>query len=296
MDKPRKGKDYTLYQLIYEDPLISCSSLAEKVGIPKRKVQKYLKEMYEKSILKGPRISVKPAQNYHEYAYFVNVDNPLNVYKGLKGIVYGNISCGSWNRLVITGDRMDISSLPGFKECIFEGRKSATHASKVVVQDSEESLKRIDAYKSGEEAHELEKTLYEEIPSNTWDTEEWTLYRTFRDNIRVDTSQKLKECSISLKKYKTWISTLDQFSLIQSAFYPDGLENYHSVDFLFQSLYHQQIKDILGLFPSTTLSFSVNDSIFVRLFFLSRKEEASVLTLIDEMNYPSYSAYPVFSR
>jgi hypothetical protein len=296
MDKSRKGKVYTLYQLIYEDPLISCVTLAEKTGIPKRKVQKYLTEMYQKSIVKGPHLSVKPAQNYHEYAYFVNVDNPLDVYKGLKGVVYGNISCGSWNLLVITGDRIEISSLPGFIECILEGRKSATHASKVVVQDFEESLKRIDAYKLGEEAHELEKTLYEEIPLNTWDTEEWTLYRTFRDNIRVDTTQKLKECSISHGKYKTWISSLDQFALIQPCFYPEGLENYYFVDFLFESLYHQQIKDILGLLPSTSLFFSVNDSIFVRLFLLNKKEESSVLALLDEMNCTSYSAYPVLSR
>ncbi|MBU7045932.1 MAG: winged helix-turn-helix domain-containing protein [Theionarchaea archaeon] len=104
MDKSRKEKDYTIYQLIYEDPLISCVTLAEKTAIPKRKVQKYLTEMYEKSILKGPLLSVKPARNYHEYAYFVNVVNPLDVYKGLKGVVYGNVSCGSWNLLVITGD------------------------------------------------------------------------------------------------------------------------------------------------------------------------------------------------
>jgi hypothetical protein len=296
MDEFGRGKDYTLYQLIYEDPLISCASLAEKMGIPKKKVQKYLAEMYQKSIVKGPRLSVKPAQNYHEYAYFVNVDNPLDAYKGLKGVVYGNISCGSWNLLVITDRKMDISSLPGFEECIFEGRKSATHASKVVVRNFEESLKRIDAYKLGEEAHELEKTLYEEISLNTWDTDEWTLYRTFRDNIRADTTQKLKECSISHAKYKTWISSLDQFALIQPAFYPEGLNNYHSVDVLFESQYHRKIKDILGLLPSTTLSFSVNDSIFVRLFFLSKIQETSVLALLDEMNYRSYSAYPVFSR
>jgi hypothetical protein len=144
VDESRKGKDYTIYQLIYEDPLISCVTLAEKTGMPKRKVQEYLTEMYEKSILKGPLLSMKPAQNYHEYAYFVNVDNPLDAYKGLKGVVYGNVSCGSWNLLVITGDRINISSLPGFEGCISEGRKSATHASKVVVRNFEESIKRID--------------------------------------------------------------------------------------------------------------------------------------------------------
>ncbi|MBU7045887.1 MAG: hypothetical protein HXS54_05570 [Theionarchaea archaeon] len=294
MDKSRERRDYTLYQLIYEDPLISCSSLAEKVEMTKRKVQKYLTKMYEKSILKGPRISVKPAQNYHEYAYFVNVDNPLNVYKALKDIVYGNISCGSWNLLVITDRKMDISSLPGFKECIFEGRKSATYASKVIVQNFEESLKRIDACRL-KELYESETTLFEEIPSNSWDTEEWTLYRTFRNNIRVETIQYLKGCSISLTKYKTWLSSLDQFTLIQPAFYPHGLEKYHLVDVLFESQYHRQIKDILGLLPSTTLFFSVDNYVYVRLFFLSKREETSIFALINEMNYTSYSAYPVFS-
>ena len=275
--------------------MISCAKLAEKVGMTKRKVQKYLTEMYEKSILKGPLLSVKPAQNYHEYAYFVKVKNSFDACKALEDTVYKNVSLGSWNLLVITRDRMDVSSLPGFQECIFEGRKSATYASKVVVKDFEESLKRINACRL--KVHESETTLFEEIPSNSWDTEEWTLYRTFRNNIRVDTIEYLKECSVSLDKYKTWLSSLDQFALIQPSFYPFGLENYHLVDVLFESKYHRQIKDILGLLPSTSLFFSVDDYIYVRLSFLSKKEEAIIFTLIDEMNYMSYSAaMPVFSR
>jgi len=73
-------------------------------------------------------------------------------------------------------------------------------------------------------------TLYEEIPINPWDEEEWRLYYTFRKNARCNIAAKLKECSVSQSKYRNWISRLDQFALMQPAFYLGGLKQYCIVD------------------------------------------------------------------
>ena len=207
--------------------------------------------------------------------------------------MYRSISFGEWNILAITDACIDFLALPRVRECVLVGVKSATYASKVVVVDFEESVKRIrDAITTPKE----KTTLYEEIPVNPWDEEEWRLYHAFRKNARCNIAAKLKECSVSPTKYRNWISRLDQFVLIQPAYYPGGLTNYCAVDIIFNSQYHQQIADILGLLPSTSLYFSFDKYLFARLFLLNRDEIDKVFTLINKMEsyYSDYSATQVF--
>ena len=288
-EKRNMTEYFALYELMYENPLIPCKDIAEKTGMPLKNVSLYLMDMYEKSILKGPVLSVKPAENYHQYAYFLKVTDPLTVCQALKGehILYRSVSCGTWNVLVITDEYVDYSSLPQVQECIVEGVKSATYMSKVTVLDFGESVKRIrDAITPQEKT-----TLYEEISGNPWDEEEWRLYRTFKENVRCTIVKRLKECLISPTKYRDWISSADQFALMQPAFYPGGLNNYCAVDILFCSHYHQQLRDVLGLLPSTSIFFSVNDYLFARLFFLNEREVCDIFTLIDKRKefYTTYS-------
>ena len=70
---------------------------------------------------------------------------------------------------------------------------------------------------------EEKTTLYEKISKNPWDQEEWRLYNVFKENARCNSAEKLKELLISPTKYKNWVSRLDQFVLMQPAYYPGGL-------------------------------------------------------------------------
>jgi DNA-binding Lrp family transcriptional regulator len=299
-DEQKIMTDYhTLYEQVYENPLVTCKNIAEKTGIPLEKCYQYLKDMYEKSILRGPVLSVKPAPNYCHYAYFLMVKDPLIFCEILERehIVYLSISSGKWNIMAITDACIDFLLVPQVRECILMGVKSATYCPKVVVIDFEESVKRIQDKITSEGKMRKEKTtLYEEIPINPWDEEEWRLYHTFRKNARCNIAAKLKECSVSPTKYRDWISRLDQFVLIQPAYYPGGLTNYGALDIIFNSHYHQQIADILGLLPSTSLYFSFDEYLFARLFLLNRDEIDEVFTLTDGMEsyYSTYSAVQVF--
>ena len=88
---------------------------------------------------------MKPAGNYHQYASFLEFEDPFTTLQTLEGsILYINMSCGDWNLLIITDENRDFSTIPGFRECILQGVKSATSASRVVLLDWEEAIKRIE--------------------------------------------------------------------------------------------------------------------------------------------------------
>jgi hypothetical protein len=50
---------------------MSISEIAQNTDMSRNTVAKYLKKMYEKDILQGPYLRVKPAQNYTEYVYLM---------------------------------------------------------------------------------------------------------------------------------------------------------------------------------------------------------------------------------
>lgn len=124
--------------------------------------------------------------------------------------------------------------------------------------------------------------LAEKIPLITWQKREWALYHESRYNVRVPAAPILQKLQISEEQYKKWVSSLSGV-LVQVAFYPLGIHKYTMVDILFESEYHMQVADILGMLPSTCVFFSVGKYLLARLSFSHREEMRELFTFIYEM-------------
>jgi hypothetical protein len=276
---------YRIYEEIFKEPTEPVQKIAQNTGIPRNTVSRYLTEMYESSILRGPAIFLKPARNYYQYVYFLTVDNPLSAYESLAGshdVISVNIECGQWNSLVISEKVVDFSGLKGSEKCMLQGRKGVTSLSKVDSLDWDQSLESIYSVLSPPPKIFIP---YEEIPAINWNTEEWTLYDTFKYNVRLEAELILKECEISYQQYQTWISRLPEVAVIQPAFYPAGFDNYSFYDFLFRSQYREQLATVLGMLPSTSVFFCVDDYLFARL---SVPKENDLISLISELKEKGY--------
>jgi hypothetical protein len=283
----RLGDYYRIYEEIFKEPTESVQKIAQNTGISKNTVSQYLTEMYESSILRGPAIFLKPAKNYYQHVYFFAVDNPLSAYERFAGshdVVSVNIGCGQWNSLVISEKVVDFSGLKGSGKCILQGKKGVTSLSKVTCLDWDQSLESINSVLS---PPPKKSVLYEEIPAINWTTKEWTLYDKFKHNVRTEAGPILKECEVSYDRYQKWLSQLPEVALIQPAFYPAGLDNYSLVDFLFRSQYDEQLATVLGMLPSTSLFFSVDDYLFARLS-VPIKREKNLISLISELKERGY--------
>jgi hypothetical protein len=286
MSSEGKMEEYhTIYEQLYEYPLISLHEIAENTGIPIDAVSQYIHEMYKSSILKGPAIFLKPAKNYYQHVHFLAVDNPLSAYESLTGsrhTISVNIECGQWNSLVISEEVVDFSGLKGSEKCIHQGRKGVTSLSKVTSLDWDQSLEKIHSKIA---PPTKESTLHEEIPGINWSTEEWILYEKFKYKIRAEAESILKECEINYQQYQKWLAKLPEIAVIQPAFYPAGLDNYSLCDFLFRSQYQKQLVTVLGMLPSTSLFFSAGDHLFVRVFVQKKNDLASLISELETKGY-----------
>ena len=269
---------YKIYDRLYENPFISDQELAASTGIPESEISQYVKAMYESSILFGPLIFLKPAQNRRRYTYFLLFDNPLEMGRKISTmphVVNTTVSGGAWNLLVVTEVEMDFSVLEGFKRCTHNGVKGRTHLSKVTIRDWDTSMK-------GGALHHSEKKsfLYKEVPCILWGEKEWTLFQKFKFNVRVNVESVLESCNISHQSYQQWISQLPQVAVLQSAFYPHSPNAYSVFQFLFTSQYHHQLSSILGMLPRTSIFFSTGDDLYAHLFIKTRKEVKDIFSFI----------------
>ncbi|MBU7012181.1 MAG: hypothetical protein HXS46_15960 [Theionarchaea archaeon] len=277
---------YKIYEQIYEDPLIPLYQISKNTKVSRSTVSRYVAKMYELSILQGPFISMKPAENYHQYAYFLLVNDPFTVYrrlKGFPGVVSKSLTAGSWNLLVICDRLMDLSVLSGVRKCILQGVKGVTHLSKVGGLNWDESIQRMKAVVPEEKC-----TLYEESSELLWKEEEWVLFDQFKYNIREKTMPVLKKVDIRIEQYQKWVSQLHEVSLVQPAFFPLQQKNYFFFDFLFQSDYHKGLANVLGMLPSTSYFFSVGRYLFARLSFVDKKQRDDLYSLICALQEKGY--------
>jgi hypothetical protein len=172
--------------------------------------------------------------------------------------------------------------LKGSEKCILQGRKGVTSLSKVDSLDWDQSSESIHSALSPPAKKSI---LYEEIPAINWNTEEWTLYDKFKYNIRAEAEPILKECEIDYDQYEKWLVKLPEVAVIQPAFYPEGLDNYSLVDFLFRSQYEEQLATVLGMLPSTSVFFCVDDYLFARLSVLKENDLISLISELKEKGY-----------
>ncbi len=175
---------------------------------------------------------------------------------------------------------MDFSEMKGFQNCIIQDAKSITYVPKVVSLDWETSLQKIHNVMT---PPNQKTTLYEEIAHNPWDKKQWALYHHFKHNIRAPVMPILKQCQVKFEEYQEWFSELPEIANIQTAFYPQGVENYFIFDFLFQSEYQKQLANILGMLPSSSIFFSVGKYLLARIFLLDRKEKDDLFMLVSKL-------------
>ena len=286
--KKRLPKYHKIYEQIFENPSVPLYQITKNTGISRSTVSRYVIEMYELSIIKGPMIFVKPAQNYHQYAAFLDFEHSLPTYKRFKGfpnVMHRSLSSGNWNILLICEKFMNFSMLKGFRHCIYQGTKGVTHLSRVTSLDWDNSMKKMWSALSPPRE---KSTLYEEIPFIPWKREEWALYYRFRHNIRAQVMPILKECRVRFERYQKWVTELPHVANIHAAFYPHGLDNYFILDFLFQSEYHKQLADILGMLPSTSIFFSTGEYLLARVSLLNKKEKDDLFSLIFQLEAEGY--------
>ena len=277
---------FKTYTQLCENSFSSQTEIAEQATLDRETVHRTI--VKGEPVLYGPVICLKPARNYHEYVYFLNVEDPVQFFEQVKDfpfVTYATLNFGAWNLFFICNKYIDCSVVPGCQDCIHQAMKSVTHFSQVKTLTWDESIQNMhDALNPP-----VEKTfLYEEIPFIPWKDWGWDLYKELKNNMRVRAFPICEKVGISQSAYYGWHANLLKVAKIQPAFYPLGIEKYHIADFLFKSQYQKQVIHVLGMLPSTSQFFSAGGYLLGRLFYSNKKEMDDLYTFIYKMRIKGF--------
>jgi hypothetical protein len=251
-------KYFSIYKQIYENPFISYNQLAKRTGMSHRTVTKYVAEM-ESSFMLGPAIFLKPSQSCTEYFYFLNVRNPFSIREKTERCF---ATFGDWNLFLVSNTPVDYTVIDEYKDCFFKGINGGIYLSEVTTCQWIESMKNIQMLPPPDKKSFLCTEVLPEIP---WNKKEWALYNEFRYNVRKPIDPVLKKVGVSESQYKEWLSSLPLYADIQTAFYPQGINNYLTYDILIESEYQEHIVRALGQLPATSVCISLGEYVFGRL-------------------------------
>jgi hypothetical protein len=261
-------KYFKIYEQICDDPLLSVYALSQKARISRNTVTAYLKEMYEKQVITGPFLSMKRAQKYTEYVYFMNFSDPMKIFEGLKEfphIVYHALTFGSWNTSIISERPLDFSRLVGFETMVYRDEKVESELLKAqmiswdaVFREKNESIHKF--------SHRVKNQDVKEMPVLDWRRDEWALYHAFKHNMRQPVTPRLKKIQVRHEIFGKWKKTIREYCTMQVGFFPERKENYSVCTFLLSSNYEKEVKLLFSHFPTSSLYMDMREGMMVSVY------------------------------
>jgi hypothetical protein len=276
---------FRIYEQIFDDSTISIFNIARNTRLARNTVSKYLKEMYDKDIMKGPSISLKLALNYKEYIYLMKFDDPSTVFNGLKTfphVLHHAMTSGDWDTMIITDQPLDFSKLIGFQEMVRYDVIQATDTPKPENTTWKESFRKpnrsIEQFKPS--AKDKTRRIVSFLP---WGNSEWKLFHAFKGNMRKPVTPELKKIRVRYEVYTKWKEDLKEHCTVHTGFYPEGYQNYMHYCFLFLSDYEESVRSIFSSFPTTSVITKLEDHLLVSTYVVSSNAQRALFCTIYDM-------------
>jgi hypothetical protein len=281
--KKRMENWYRIYAELYENPFSSVHTIARKTGISHITVYRYLRDMRQYNILKGPYLQMKSLSNYQEYMYLLNFSDPIIVFDWLKHIphvLYHALTLGKWNTLIITDLPIDFSRLCRFEDSHFSGLKLKAETPKIQFVSWESWVNWIDKVNQYDGAP---------IPNSressflSWGKEEWELYHAFKTNLRKKVMPVLERLGISYEVYTDWKKSIDEYCTVLLGFFPENPANSMVHTFLISGDNKDFLTHFCSHFPVTPVLYDLGECILVGIHVHSANELKEVFSLFNAL-------------
>ncbi|MBU6998744.1 MAG: hypothetical protein HXS41_05510 [Theionarchaea archaeon] len=262
LSRLRKTRNFhKIFEQIFEVPGIPLYEIAQKAGLSRNTVSKYLQKMHEEHVLVGPQLRLLPAPNYKEYVHLMNFKNPFHLFEGLREfphVLYHGMTFGDWNAMVITDRLLDFSQLVGFENMVYQGVRYRSYTPRVENLSWDMTFSKCaDHIRSFTRRREHKnRTL---APPLDWEEDQWKTYQAFKFNTRKTATTTLQRIGVRYETYVAWMEDLATHCTVHSGFYPQGYDAYMTYCFLLSTEYEQSLRTLFSFFPTTPFIMEVGN-------------------------------------
>lgn len=289
----RRRQYRLIYEVLWKDPRIHVKDLARVLNINPRAASRRLSEALSLGIFSPLQIRIRSFSNKLEYMYFVNSEDPLEMYMELSenpNVIYHAVMDGFSNLWIVTKEKIRIDG-----DIVLEGVRSDYHVAFAPDHSWEQSVaamqKKVEGFnpKMYCPTRRIQSHWHESIP---WGKDDEILYRAFKYNLRKKLTQVMEEHFLSTTKVYEWLNRLPECCTIFMRYFPSGVSTYDPYLFMFETDYEDFIVDLFSELPTSSFFFRVGD----KLFLSARIEKSSVRNVDYEMSNISQLHIPLLIK
>ncbi len=283
----RKKQYRLIFESLYETPRITVKDVSSIVGGKQRAILR-LQEAFECGYIIGPQIRERSHDNFTEYMYFLNCEDPdiaFQKYFENERVVFLAQMAGFCSLWIISKEEIAID-----EEIVFQGRRSDYHVSFPPDRSFEHAMQimrkkvRDFEFKTYVSKGIIQTHFNETIE---WDEQDKSLYDYFKQDLRKKLTPVMEKYNIPKHKVTNWFKKLPECCTIFASYFPEKKSSYDQYLFMFKTDYEDFIIELFSELPTTSTFFKIGDRIFayLHLAYQSIRTPEPVISL-DQLQIP----------
>ncbi|KYK37576.1 MAG: hypothetical protein AYK18_09605 [Theionarchaea archaeon DG-70] len=257
---------YELFQLIVEDPRIPKKEISRKFNVNLKTAEIWWNHAVERRIIIPPIFRRKCYENFKEYFYFLNTDDPYKLYWKMqenKEITYSSVETGFANFFIIAKSPIEPEG-----DIVLEGNRSDYYVSIPPDHDFQTAI-----VKMRNKLKDLDSLEYFPSPllSRNYDYEPWdekdeAIFQSLCNDMRMPFSRLLKETDTYSDKIMKWFRGRDEFGHTITMFFPEGDSSYILLRYFIDTNNDSLLIDIFSELPTSAVFYRLGEMLVISMY------------------------------
>jgi len=261
---PYKVDTYELYQLISKNPRMRKKEISHLYNVNEKTGANWWNEAIRRGIIRSPIFRRKSFLNFREYFYYLNIEDPHELYSKLKentNLMFFSVQSGFSNFQVVSPDELNL------KDIVISGARSDYYVtiprrcsfddSVSVVLNKLKNVEKIDQSPS--------PLIYHDVIFD-WDELDEKIYRELFNDFRKSYRTILRNTGVYSNKILHWFRNCDQFGQTIVMYFPDGLGAYQPTTYLVETEHDSLLIELFSCFPVSTVFFRIGKYLLFNCF------------------------------
>lgn len=262
---------YELLLLIKKNPRIKEHEMAKKFHVNDKTAANWWNAALVKEIILLPEFRKKAFQNFLEYFYFLNVEDPHEMFEELvenqaqikDDIMHFSVQTGFCNFQIVSNKKINLKGkivLSGVRSDYF-----VTTPSNCTFSDSITSIKNKLTSIREIEVQPTPLIYYDSVYENWSETDE-KIYLELSENLRKPFKVVLEKTGAKRDEILDWMKRRNQFGHTIVMYFPNGLRSYQPTIYCIDTSCDSLLIDIFSALPVPTVFYRIGGKLMMKVY------------------------------
>jgi len=259
---PYKVDTYELFQLIFENPRMRKKEISKLYNVNEKTGAKWWNEAIQRGIIRPPIFRRKAFLNFKEYFYYLNVEDPHELYLRLKenpDMLFFSVQSGFSNFQIVSDVKLN------FRDVIVSGVRSDYYVTTPRRCSFDDSVSLV-LNELKEKINLSPSPLIYHDEVFKWDELNEKIYRELYNDFRKSYRTILRNTGVYQNKILHWLRNCKQFGQTIVMYFPHGLSAYQPTTFLVETDHDSLLIELFSCFPVPTVFFRIHDYLLFKVY------------------------------